>query len=72
VSIIFCPDKTRVVHGPLQMVVVPPRHYCIVANPVQRGEDGEVVSDKWGQVKLQHAEQEVSLGNWQSYYLIIY
>ena len=43
------------------MIMVPPRHYCIVENPAQRGENGEIVVDKLGQVKLNHADQEIRL-----------
>ena len=49
------------------MIIVPPRHYCIVHNPVVRGkvgEDGhlgEVQLDSMGQIRLQHAETEVRM-----------
>merc|ERR1712127_228809 len=43
------------------MIMVPPRHYCIVENPAQRGENGQIVVDKLGQVKLNHADQEIRL-----------
>lgn len=43
------------------MTVVPPRHYCVVENPVLRDKDGKVVVDKSGQVKLQHADLEIRL-----------
>lgn len=29
-------EQERVVSGPTAMVMVPPRHYCIVQNPVVR------------------------------------
>ncbi len=31
-------DNEKVVVGPERMVTVPPRHYCIVENPVARDE----------------------------------
>lgn len=43
------------------MVVVPPRHYCIVENPVVRGESGDVLLDSSGQPRLLHADTEVRL-----------
>lgn len=43
------------------MVMVPPRHYAIIENPVQRKEDGTVIVDKSGQIKLSHADQEIRL-----------
>jgi len=53
-------DNELVVLEPRKMVTVPPRHYCVVLNPVIR-ENGQVVLDIVGQVKLQHAEEEVRL-----------
>ena len=49
------------------MIIVPPRHYCIVRNPVVRGQPkddgqlGEAQFDSMGQIRLQHAETEVRL-----------
>ena len=44
------------------MIVVPPRHYCVVENPIVRKKDSnEVVLDAAGQAKLQHADQEIRL-----------
>lgn len=39
------------------MITVPPRHYCIVENPVLRDKDEQVVVDTNGQIKLAHADQ---------------
>ena len=39
------------------MVTVPPRHYCIVENPVVRDKDLKVVVDANNQIKLRHADQ---------------
>ena len=49
------------------MVVVPPRHYCVVENPVIKQEEagegagrgGAPILDSLGQVKLKHGEAEV-------------
>ncbi|KAK3587585.1 hypothetical protein CHS0354_032785 [Potamilus streckersoni] len=54
-------DNERVVFGPEKMITVPPRHYCIIENPIMRDKDGVVVIDSAGQVKLLHADQEIRL-----------
>lgn len=54
-------DNERVLLGPEQMVVVPPRHYCVVENPVVIDKDGKPILDKFGQARLQHADLEVRL-----------
>uniref|UniRef100_A0A0B7A640 Major vault protein n=1 Tax=Arion vulgaris TaxID=1028688 RepID=A0A0B7A640_9EUPU len=54
-------DNQRVVFGPEKMLVVPPRHYCRIQNPVLRDKDGNLVLDRLGQVKLKHGELEVRL-----------
>lgn len=43
------------------MTMVPPRHYCVVLNPVARDQDGEVLFDPSGQAKLRHADLEIRL-----------
>lgn len=50
----------RVVYGPERMITVPPRHYCVVENPVAKSEDGSVIMEN-GQAKLLHADQEIRL-----------
>ncbi|PAA74177.1 hypothetical protein BOX15_Mlig006291g3 [Macrostomum lignano] len=54
-------DNERVVLGPEKMVTVPPRHYCVIENPVFKDEDAKVVYDEFGQVKLAHADQEIRM-----------
>lgn len=54
-------DNEKVCHGPEKMTTVPPRHYCIIENPVIRNMDGKPVSDDSGSVKLRFADQEVRL-----------
>lgn len=51
----------RVLFAPVRMVTVPPRHYCIVANPVSRDAQNLVLFDTTGQVRLRHADQEIRL-----------
>lgn len=43
------------------MITVPPRHYCIIENPVLRDKEHKVVFDESGQAKLLHADQEIRL-----------
>ena len=54
-------DNETVVTGPQKMVTVPPRHYCVVLNPVVRNKEDKIELDSLGQVKLQHAEEEIRL-----------
>ncbi|XP_071093773.1 major vault protein-like [Haliotis cracherodii] len=54
-------DNERVVLGPEKMLVVPPRHYCVVENPVVRNKDDHIVCNESGQAKLFHADQEIRL-----------
>lgn len=51
----------RVLFAPVRMVTVPPRHYCIVTNPVSRDAQSSVLFDVTGQVRLRHADQEIRL-----------
>eukprot|EP00128_Syssomonas_multiformis_P004078 Colp12_sorted_trinity150504_noHs@22725 len=53
-------DNEVVIYGPEKMITVPPRHYCIIENPVARGTDG-ILFDESGQAKLRHADQEIRL-----------
>ncbi|XP_077170653.1 major vault protein [Paroedura picta] len=54
-------DNERIVFTPKKMVMVPPRHYCIILNPVVRGADNAVQLDAVGQVRLRHADLEIRL-----------
>ena len=40
----------QVIVGPEKMIVVPPRHYCVVENPAMKDKDGKPVFDTHGQV----------------------
>lgn len=51
-------DNETVTLGPEKMIVVPPRQYCIIENPVQKDKDGKVLFDENGQAKLDFADQE--------------
>eukprot|EP01124_Arcella_intermedia_P015063 TRINITY_DN215_c0_g1_i1.p1 TRINITY_DN215_c0_g1~~TRINITY_DN215_c0_g1_i1.p1 ORF type:complete len:822 (+),score=121.89 TRINITY_DN215_c0_g1_i1:116-2581(+) len=52
-------EHQTVISGPTAMIMVPPRNYCIIENPVVRDEKGEVIRDQNGQVKLRHSDQEI-------------
>ena len=54
-------DNEKVILGPEKMIVVPPRHYCIIENPVVRDKAGKPAMDKHGQARLRHADQEIRL-----------
>jgi major vault protein len=56
-------EHEKVVFGPEKMVIVPPRHYVIIDNPVVKDEDGSgrslVRMDQNGQAVLRHGDQEI-------------
>ncbi|KAM9457874.1 major vault protein [Clarias gariepinus] len=54
-------DNERVLFSPTRMLMVPPRHYCVILNPVARDDEGEVQFDTSGQAKLRHADLEIRL-----------
>uniref|UniRef100_A0A9J7YV45 Major vault protein n=1 Tax=Cyprinus carpio carpio TaxID=630221 RepID=A0A9J7YV45_CYPCA len=54
-------DNERVLFAPVRMIMVPPRHYCVVLNPVARNDEGQVQFDASGQAKLRHADLEIRL-----------
>ncbi|MEQ2294905.1 hypothetical protein AMECASPLE_008608 [Ameca splendens] len=54
-------DNERVLFPPVRMIMVPPRHYCVVSNPVARDDDNEALFDQSGQAKLRHADLEIRL-----------
>jgi len=43
------------------MVIIPPRHYCVVENPVMRDSNGEIIVDSSGQARLCHADLDIRL-----------
>nr|WP_293110147.1 hypothetical protein [Okeania sp. SIO2F4] len=40
-------------------MVVPPRHYCVVANPVLRNSAGQLVADNYGQIRFKYGDREI-------------
>jgi len=51
-------DHEKLVSGPDAMIMIPPRNYCIIQNPVQRDE-GKVVTEEGGQIKVRHGDEEI-------------
>jgi major vault protein len=44
------------------MIIIPPRHYCIISNPAVRDEKSKnVVTDRAGQVRLRHGDEEIRM-----------
>eukprot|EP00741_Cyanophora_paradoxa_P023322 tig00000254_g22529.t1 len=53
-------DHEKVIAGPEQMVTIPPRHYCIISNPIVRDATSKApVKDAHGQIKLKNGDQEI-------------
>jgi len=52
-------DHHKLVSGPDPMIMIPPRHYCVIANPISRDEKGTPVTDKNGQIRLRHGDEEM-------------
>ncbi|NER23199.1 MAG: colicin uptake protein [Symploca sp. SIO1C2] len=52
-------DHERLVLQPQPMIVVPPRYYCMVANPVLREETNQPLADEHGQIRLRYGDQEI-------------
>jgi len=52
-------DHEKLVSGPEAMIMVPPRHYCIIQNPVLRGEKGVLIKDAAKQIKIRHGDEEI-------------
>lgn len=52
-------DHEKVLLGPERMLIIPPRHYCVIENPAVRNRDGKVVLDTNGQAKLLHSDIDI-------------
>jgi major vault protein len=52
-------DHERVLGNPEPMIMIPPRHYCIIDNPVIKNAAGKPELDAYGQIKLRHGDQEI-------------
>eukprot|EP01120_Amphizonella_sp_Union-15-10_P007559 TRINITY_DN255_c0_g3_i4.p1 TRINITY_DN255_c0_g3~~TRINITY_DN255_c0_g3_i4.p1 ORF type:complete len:850 (+),score=263.87 TRINITY_DN255_c0_g3_i4:35-2551(+) len=51
-------DHEKLVAGPEAMIMIPPRHYCIIQNPVER-KDGKLVLDNLHQIRIRHGDEEI-------------
>jgi len=47
-----CLEHEKVVYGPTQMIIVPPRHYVIIDNPAIRKKKPKTEISKWLQINL--------------------
>eukprot|EP01125_Pyxidicula_operculata_P004823 TRINITY_DN179_c0_g1_i1.p1 TRINITY_DN179_c0_g1~~TRINITY_DN179_c0_g1_i1.p1 ORF type:complete len:823 (-),score=241.12 TRINITY_DN179_c0_g1_i1:105-2573(-) len=52
-------DHQTVVQQPTPMIIVPPRHYCIISNPAHRNAEKKVMTDKHGSVLIRHGDEEI-------------
>ncbi|NES86479.1 MAG: colicin uptake protein, partial [Moorea sp. SIO2B7] len=52
-------DAERLILKPTPMIIVPPRYYCIIANPVLRDESDNPLADQYGQIRLRYGDQEI-------------
>jgi major vault protein len=52
-------DHEKLISGPDPMIMVPPRHYCIITNPVGRDENGVPILDVNQQIKLRYGDEEI-------------
>ena len=41
------------------MIRLPPRHYCVISNPVVLDKEGKPESTSFGQVKIRQGDEEV-------------
>ncbi|CAF0779422.1 unnamed protein product [Rotaria sordida] len=57
----FRQDHETIVFGPDKMITLPPRHYCVIENPVVKNEDDQTQFDKNGQAKLSFGSLDVRL-----------
>jgi len=52
-------DHERLILKPEPMIVVPPRYYCLIENPVLRDENSNPIVDEHGQIKLRYGDAEI-------------
>jgi len=52
-------EHEQIIDGPNKMVMIPPRHYCVIANPVIRKEDGTPLVDEFNNIRLKHGDEEI-------------
>lgn len=54
-------DNEKIVMSPVKMMTIPPRHYCVIEDPVSYDADDKVLYDEYGQAVLQHGDEEIRL-----------
>jgi len=52
-------EHEQLVEGPSKMVMIPPRHYVVIGNPVIRNKDGHPETDEYGNIRLKHGDEEI-------------
>lgn len=52
-------DAERLSLKPTPMIVISPRHYGVIVNPVMRDQTGEVIADRHGQIRLRYGDREI-------------
>jgi len=52
-------DHEKVLGPPESMIMIPPRHYAIISNPIVRGKESKPEKDRHGNVKLKHGDEEI-------------
>eukprot|EP01098_Paradermamoeba_levis_P010218 TRINITY_DN4298_c0_g1_i1.p1 TRINITY_DN4298_c0_g1~~TRINITY_DN4298_c0_g1_i1.p1 ORF type:complete len:862 (+),score=345.05 TRINITY_DN4298_c0_g1_i1:101-2587(+) len=52
-------EHEQVVEGPTPMIMIPPRSYVVVSNPVLRGGDNKPVVDKNGNIRIKFNDEEI-------------
>lgn len=52
-------DHEQVLLQPTPMIMIPPRHYCIISNPIAHDEENKPIFDENGNVKLRHGDEEI-------------
>lgn len=52
-------EHENVILGPKKMIKIPPQHYCEVENQVVRDDNGDLIYEKHGEVKLAFGDSEI-------------
>ena len=52
-------DHEKIVTEPTPMIMIPPRNYCVIKNPIVRDAKDQPVLDKHNNYKLKHDEEEI-------------
>jgi major vault protein len=52
-------EHEKIVFGPESMIMIPPRHYCIISNPVTKDGKGTPVFDGHHNVKVRFGDEEI-------------